>query len=69
MPFSHTLLPAYAHVSIGLQQVPANRRGKEEKAGLEAGTINVISVPRISLRPALSVGLLVSTNIIISRGC
>jgi len=65
---SHTLFPAYANVSIGLQQVPAIRRGKEEDAGFEAGTINVTPMLCKSLRLARSVGLLVSTNVSISRG-
>jgi hypothetical protein len=65
---SRALFPAYANVSIGLQQVPAIRRGKEENAGFEAGTINATPMLYKPLRLVRSVGLLVSTNVSISRG-
>jgi hypothetical protein len=65
---SLALFPAHANVSIGLQQVPAIRRGEEENAGFEAGTINGTPMLCKSLRLACSVGLLVSANVSISRG-
>lgn len=52
-------------MSIELQQVPSIRRRKEEKASLEAGTINFIAMLRKFnlLRLVRSVGLLVSANV------
>ena len=49
-------------MSIELQQVPAIRQWKEERAGLKAGTINVTVMFCTSLRLVCSVGLLVSAN-------